>query len=167
MPQNVEIRLRAPEPDDVDSIYAWENDGPETAPAPVSRFKVWEYVQNYNPEPLRSGEARLVVTDTASGDKVGCVDLFMVDACNRHAGVGIYIAPAKRRLGYGCAALAGVEDFARRLGLHQLWAHIAAGNTASRALFANAGFRPAGRLRSWIRRGNTYEDVMIVQKLLP
>lgn len=40
-----------------------------------------------------------------------------------------------------------------------------ADNAASLALFRQCGFRTSGRLRSWLRRGGSYRDVIVLQLL--
>lgn len=78
------IYLRAPEEADVDKIFLWENDRGmwESSPAaaPVSRLQVWQYVQNYDADPLRAGELRMMAIDRDSGATVGHADLFEIDA---------------------------------------------------------------------------------------
>lgn len=161
------IRLRAPEPADVDSIYLWENDPDGRGGCtPVSRRQVWDYVQAYDADALRAGELRLLIVPEGETDAVGCIDLYETDARNRRAGVAVYIDPAHRRRGYARAALTLMLHHAKRdLGLHQLWAHVAADNAPSLALFAACGFKAAGCLRSWLRRGNRWTDVRVLQHL--
>lgn len=166
--ETVEIKLRAPEPEDIDRLFIWENDRPEAVSAPLSRHNVWEYVTNYKADIFETGTLRLMITDNATGETVGHVDLYDFNAVDRRAGVAIYITERMRRRGYGIAALnALVQYTSTTLGMHQLWAHVAIDNEASRALFVRAGFKPAGRLRSWLRRGLTYTDVLIFQRLNP
>lgn len=164
------IVLRAPEEGDVDRIFLWENDPGffEVLPnaAPLSRLQVWEYVQNYKADPFATRELRQMIVDKDSGATVGYLDLFEFDPVNRRAGVAIYIDDDCRRQGYASQALAAVEEYAHNtLAIHQLWATIAIDNEPSRMLFTAAGFKPAGRLRSWIRRRLQYVDALIVQKL--
>lgn len=164
----VEIKLRAPEPEDIDRLFIWENDRPEAVSAPLSRHNIWEYVTNYNADIFESGTLRLMIADKVTGDTVGHADLYDFNAVDRRAGIAIYVSEPCRRRGYGIAALNELVSYASTtLGMHQLWAHIAIDNEASRALFVRAGFKPAGRLRSWLRRGLTYTDVLIFQRLNP
>lgn len=166
-----QITLRAPEPEDVDTLYIWENDrdAAEGWPgaAPVSRLQVWNYVHNYDADPLRAGELRLVITDSATGNRLGQIDLLEIDRVNSRAGVAVYVAPEHRRRRIGTAALKLTVNYAMHtLGLHQLWAEVAVDNAPSMALFATAGFKPCGRLRSWIRRGHAaWTDVILLQRL--
>lgn len=164
------LLLRAPEPGDVDAIFLWENDlgmaEASVSGAPVSRLQVWNYVHNYDADPLSAGELRLIIADRASGDRLGHIDLLQIDRRNARAGVAIYVAPTFRRRGIAAAALGMIARYAlRTLDLHQLWAHVAADNAASLALFKKAGFRPCGRLRSWLRRDGRWIDVIPHQRL--
>lgn len=166
MIENDKIILRAPEPDDVDRLYIWENDRPEAVSAPVSRLIVWNYVNNYNADVFSMQELRLVIVERQSGEAIGCIDLYDFCPADMRGGVSVYIAENFRGQGMASEALSLFEKYCRgKIGMHQLWAHIAEDNKASRALFAGAGYKPAGRLRSWIRRGSSYIDVMVVQKL--
>lgn len=164
------ITLRAPEEKDVDNLFFWENDPSftESLPlsAPVSRYQVWEYIKNYQADPFATKELRMLINDDAADRPVGHIDIFQFDPVNRRAGVGIYIAEEYRHMGYGKEALEILENYVcSTLGIHQLWAQVALDNDASKALFTGCGYKPAGRLRSWLRRGMTYVDALIFQKL--
>ena len=164
------MSLRAPEKNDVDRIFLWENDPglfevlPN--PAPLSRFQVWEYVENYKADPFVTHELRLMIDDDASGKTVGYVDLFEFDPVNRRAGIGVYIDEDYRRQGFARLALETVGEYAHTtLAIHQLWAIVAIDNAPSLGLFEKAGFKPCGKLRSWLRRRLQYIDALFLQKL--
>ena len=169
------MRLRAPEPADVDMLYLWEND-PEVwchgiTSAPLSRHQIWEYVHNYDADPLRSGQLRLIMEHT--GDDyakvpVGCIDLYDIDARHRHAWVGIITAPAYRREGFAGQALELLKSYCRdTLGLHSIGAVVAVHNAPSLRLFAKHGFTQCGKLKGWFRCGKeTYADAVLLQCLL-
>lgn len=164
--------LRAPEKSDVDRIFLWENDPGffEVLPnaAPLSRLQVWEYIENYKADPFATRELRQMVDDPETGETVGYIDLFEFDPVNRRAGVAVYIDEDFRRRGFARKALEEIELYAASsLALHQLWAIVAIDNEPSRALFTSAGFRPCGRLRSWLRRRMQYTDALFLQKLFP
>lgn len=166
MIENDKVILRAPEPDDVDRLYIWENDRPEAVSAPISRLNVWNYVNNYNADVFVMQELRLVIVERESGEAVGCIDLYDFSPADMRGGVSIYVTQGYRGRGLAREALSLFETYCRsKIGLHQLWAHIAEENRPSRALFSGAGYKPAGRLRSWIRRGTSFGDVLVVQKL--
>lgn len=163
------ISLRAPEEKDVDRLFLWENDRSFMESlvhsAPVSRFQMWEYIRNYNADPFSSGELRLVM-ETSEGDAAGHLDLYDFDPVNRRAGIGIYLDEEYRGRGLAHEALGLMAHYTHTcLGIHQLWATVAVDNKASIDLFTDAGFKPAGKLRSWIRRGASYTDALIFQRL--
>lgn len=173
------IYLRAPEPQcDIDAMFRWENDASSWVDgrtrAPMSRYQLWEYLTNYSPDILASGQARFVICTRVagyeaedSGFPIGCIDLYDLDALNRRAGVAVYIDSGNRRNGYAARALTLMAGYCRRdLGLHQLWAVVSAENAASRALFCRCGFTVSGRMRSWIRCADAYTDAFIFQRLL-
>lgn len=166
------IRLRALEFSDLDLLYTIENDTSlwrnGVANTPFSRNALERYIRSASADVFTDEQLRLTVIEISSGDPVGFVDLFEFDHLNRRAGVGIVIAPDKRRNGYGVRALNLLAEYSgSRLGLHQLWAVTASGNTASRALFASAGFHTCGSLRSWLRiSASSYEDALMWQRLL-
>lgn len=164
------VNLRAPELSDVDRIFLWENDPGffEVLPnaAPLSRHQVWEYVRSYQADPFSSHELRQMIVRAEDNTTIGYLDLFEFDPVNRRAGVAVYIDEEYRRRGYAHAALETVEQYCTHtLAIHQLWAIVAIDNEPSRRLFVSAGFKPAGRLRSWLRRRLLYTDALIFQKL--
>lgn len=162
------IKLRAVEPGDLDFLFMLESaEGCAEASlnsAPVSRQMLWEYIQNYTADIFRDGQVRLVIE--AGGERVGTIDISDFEPLNRRGFAGIIIAPAFRRRGYGLEALRQLcRHASEALGMHQLAAVVAVDNGASIALFKAAGFKSTGRLRSWIRRGNTFADALIFQRL--
>ena len=164
------ISLRAPEMTDVDRIFLWENDPGffEVLPnsAPLSRLQVWEYVHNYSADPFSTHELRQMIADADTNVVVGYLDLFEFDPVNHRAGIAIYIDEEWRQKGYGTQALEAVERYAvSTLAIHQLWVIVAIDNEPSKKLFDKAGFKPSGRLRSWLRRKQHYVDALIFQKL--
>lgn len=165
------VRLRAPEPSDIDAFMRWENDTRVwecgSALAPLSHRQMERYLENYSADIAGEGQLRLVVESLADGSAVGAVDLFEADMLNCRCGMGIIIDPDARGNGYAREALSLTADYARhRLGMHQLWCHVAIDNNASRRLFAAAGFSVTGCLRDWLRRRNAFVDVEIMQLIL-
>lgn len=166
------IYLRAPEPDDVDAIFRWENERSSWSSAgvraPMSRHLIWKYVEENTASLSADGQARFIICLHETHMPVGAIDLYDADIINRRCGVGIVIDAAFRGLGYGERALTLLADYAwRDLGFHQIWATVSAENTASRVLFSECGFTITGRLRSWIRQGDSFTDAFIYQLLLP
>lgn len=166
------IYLRAPEPTDVDAMFRWENERSSWSSAgvraPMSRHMIWKYVEEYTADLAADGQARFIICLQDTDTPVGAIDLYDADITNRRCGVGIAVDPAFRGSGYGSRALTLLADYAwRDLGFHQLWATVSSENTASRRLFADCGFAVSGRLRSWIRQGDSFTDAFIYQRLLP
>lgn len=162
------IKLRAVEPADVDSMFSLENsDDVERVSwnnAPVSRHQLVNYAFGYKSDMFREGQLRLIIE--ADGIMAGAVDITDVDAANGHALLGIAVLPQLRRQGIGLKAVNMAVDYCRSVGLHMLCAIVARDNAASLALFAAAGFATSGCLRSWLRRGKSYQDAIILQKIL-
>lgn len=159
------VRLRALEPSDVDRLYIWENT-PEMwrygfSPAPLSRHQLWEYVTQYDANPLAQRQLRLMID--AGEETVGTLDLYDLDARNGHTFIGIMIAPQYRRQGYATKAIAMAAGYCRdNLGLRQIAATVADDNHASSALFEKCGFRHTATLPQWVARSkNTYTDARI------
>ena len=164
------LHLRALEPSDTDLLYLWEND-PEMwrfgfSPAPLSRHQIWEYINQYDANPLATGQLRLMMH--IGQITVGAIDLYNIDMRNRHAFVGIMTASQHRRNGYGSEALKLLISYCiNNLGLKQLAATISADNKQSIALFLKAGFKITAELPDWIRRdGNTYITAKILTRQL-
>lgn len=164
------LRLRALEPADADILYIWEND-PALWPygntmAPVSLNQLRHYISQYSGNPMADGELRLMIEDCDSGRALGCVDLTNIDARDLHARVGIFVALKERNQGVASVALRLIMNYARTyLNLHQLIALVGTDNEYSHALFRRAGFKSCGNLRSYVRQGKHYYDVLIYQKL--
>lgn len=162
------VTLRVPSSDDVDRLYIWENDSLEATSAPVSRQMVWEFVNGYTADIFAQKQLRMMIVDRSDGATVGHVDLYDFDPRASRAAVGIYVVEERRCRGLARASLSLISDYARRVvNIHQLWALVAVDNKPSRALFSGAGFRPSGRLRSWLRSGSVYTDAIIFQLLFP
>lgn len=164
-----DIILRAPEPSDLDAMYLWENDSQAwcvtDSLAPVSRHQLWEYIRNYDANPLSAGQLRLIIASADdSSCPLGVIDLFDINPLHRHASVGIYIAPSHRARGIASAALSSLISYCRdRLPLIHLSAVVAVGNTPSSSLFLSAGFAHIATLPRWIRNAdNSFSDASLL-----
>ncbi len=164
------VFLRAVEREDLDFMYRLENEsGKEEsgfATAPLSRRQLFDYIESYRADLHAERQLRLVICRISDGTAVGTVDISDYEPRDRRGFIGIAVAEQYRRGGFGADALDVLVKFASTtLGMHQLAALTAVDNEASRRLFTGAGFKPCGRLRSWIRRGNTYADALMFQIL--
>ena len=134
--QNKTVCLRAPEPEDLELLYSWENN-PEwweigNTLAPYSRY----------------------------------LDLYDFDPHHRRAGVGILVDPLYQKNGLATEALVLLAEYGfSYLKLHQLFVHIPIDNEPSKALFARCGFTVTGILTDWITTKDGYSDVLTMQKI--
>lgn len=168
--ENDIVRLRAVEPHDSQLLFSLEADPAmdevNFATAPASRHLIDRYIASYTADLHSDGQLRLIIEARDSGKAVGSIDISDYNPRDRRGFVGIAIVEGERRKGYGRAALEILCRYAALdLGIHQLAAQVAVDNTASKALFTSCGFKPAGRLRRWIRRGRAYQDAIIFQHL--
>ena len=165
------VRLRALEPEDLEFLFALENDPDIWAVsdtlAPVSRHALREYLAHATTDFYVVRQLRLVVTTEISSMPVGVVDLFDYDPLHQRAGVGITILAAERRCGYARQALELLKNYAREaLRLHQVYATIGAGNSSSMRLFRAVGFRRVGTRQAWLRTPGGWADAVEWQCLL-
>lgn len=160
--------LRAPEPQDLDVMYQFENtsslwEGNGTGP--YSRYCLKQYIEHNQNDLYVDRQLRLMVTH---GTKVvGIVDLCNFDPFHHRAEVGVVIAESHRRKGIGKLALQLLKEFSfEYLGIHQLYAYIDESNEISLRLFVGCGFTECAHLKDWMRNGSQYSDVKMVQ-LIP
>lgn len=165
------IRLRALEPEDLDMLYVWENDtsmwGFGNNIAPFSHKQLADYIASYDGDIFKVLQLRFMIVSLATDTPVGMIDLYDFDAVNRRAAVGVMVDSAMREQGVGHDALDLLCRYCYdRLGLHQLYATVAVDNSPSISLFEGCRFKTCGKLRSWQRRGESYADAYIMQRLL-
>lgn len=162
------VYLRALEPEDLDFLFAVENDEEfwkvSATSTPFSRYMLKQYLENSHRDIFEVKQLRLVICendDTAAG----FIDLFDFEPQHGRAAVGILIKDEFRRSkGFGSEALNLLIKYCfRRLELHQVYAHVGVDNSASRILFENAGFLPTGRKKDWMKIDGNYQDEFIYQ----
>jgi len=168
--ENNILRLRAPEPEDLDLLYAWENDTAiwqnGASIVPFSRYSIKQYLIDYKHDIYVDKQLRLMVTLRETDESIGTVDLYDFDPFHRRAGVGILIDSKHRRRGYGMQVLMLLEDYAFRfLNLRQLYAIIPEKNNSSIRLFAKTGYRKSGLLEEWLASEDSFCHALIMQKL--
>lgn len=162
------VRLRAMEPEDLDFLYAMENDKEVwdvgCTNVPYSRYVLHDYIANASNDIYADGQVRMVMEDR-SGNRVGLVDVFNFDASNRRAEVSVVVMAEHRGRGLARDAVRQVCHYAlRTLHLHQLYAIIATDNVASQQLFSEMGFTGRNVLKEWLFDGVTYKDAIVMQK---
>ena len=167
--QGQNIYLRALEPEDLEFLYAIENDENiwevSNTQTPYSKFLIRQYLENAHQDIYEAKQLRLAICRKASSEAIGLIDLFDFDPKNKRAGVGIVIQNATHRnSGFGKEALGLLIDYAfQQLQLHQLYANIGTENTVSLALFTTFGFEKIGVKKDWNFIQNAFQDEAFFQ----
>lgn len=134
--------------------------------APLSRHQLWQYIDSYDGDIFAQRQLRMVIVENSTGRAVGAVDIYDFDARDSRGNVGIFITEDSRRKGYATEALDLLAAYAREtLAIHQLAAWVSVDNAASIALFKRGGYKSKACLRSWIKRGHTFSDILVFQLL--
>lgn len=163
------VFLRALEPEDLEFVYAIENDETiwevSNTQTPYSKFLIRQYLENAHQDIYEAKQLRLAICKNGTFEAIGLIDLFDFDAKNKRAGVGIIVQnETDRNSGFGKEALSMVINYAfQQLELHQLYANIGTENRASISLFTTFGFQKIGVKKDWnFVRGN-YADEALFQ----
>lgn len=173
---NERLQLRAVEPSDAAVIWDIEDDNTQWIVngmmAPISMHMITEYALNYDADPYRTGQLRLVARFAVDGTDepevvVGLADLYDISARNHTAFVGIYVRSEYRGRGYGAEMLRQLEKYARNiLNIRTVVAKVAAVNSSSGRLFVKAGYEKAGEIKQWICLPEGSSDLTLYQKCL-
>lgn len=112
---------------------------------------------------LKSGHGySFAVADVASGEAVGQIGLWTLDAAAGRATTGYWIAPESRRRGYARAALAAVTDWAFTIDeIARVQLHVEPWNEASWRAAESCGYQREGLLRSWQLIGDERKDMYV------
>ena len=163
------IHLRALEPEDLEFVYAIENDENiwevSNTITPYSKFLIRQYLENAHQDIYEAKQLRLVICKKGNSEAIGLIDLFDFDAKNKRAGIGIIIQnDVDRNNGFGKQALSLVIKYAfEQLQLHQLYANIGTENKASESLFTTFGFEKIGVKKDWNFINNAFHDEAVYQ----
>jgi diamine N-acetyltransferase len=166
------IRLRAVEPDDLELLYAWENDvtlwDVGNTRQPYSRFALKEYIAQCDRNIYEACQLRLMITDKHSSQTIGTVDLFDFDVHHSRIAFGLYVHASFQGCGFATAALRLIESYVFEfLTINQLYCHIAASNTASINMFTKENYTQNAILKKWIKVQGGFEDVVVFQLFNP
>lgn len=163
--------LRALEPEDIEVLYAIEND-PEiwqvsNTITPYSRYNLEQYIKTSGYDIFTTRQLRLMIDLKESGSKtIGSIDLFDYDPFHLRAGVGIIILSESRNRGYASETLGMLIEYAfKTLNLNQLFCNIAVDNQASIRLFEKAGFMISGTKKQWLNIQQQWIDEHFLQLL--
>ncbi|WP_412985462.1 GNAT family N-acetyltransferase [Pontimicrobium sp. IMCC45349] len=148
------IYLRALEPEDLEFVYAIENDETvweiSNTQTPYSKFLIKQYLEQAHKDIFEVKQLRLVIS-SYNNEALGLIDIFDFDFSNGRAGVGLLIKDTENRAkGFGSEALKLLVNYSfKKLQLHQLYCNISEENTASIKLFENEGFKQVGLKKDW------------------
>ncbi len=166
------VVLRALEPEDLEFLYALENDtrlweisGTQT---PYSKHILKQYLENAHRDIYEVKQLRLAICDIKE-TLVGLIDLFDFDPKNQRIGLGIVISNQEdRNQGMGAEAIEIVTSFAfSSLQVRQVYANVLEDNVASVHLFNKMGFSQTGARKEWIRSDGQFKNELLFQKFNP
>ena len=108
--QNKDIELRALEPEDLETLFKWENNPAvwhvSNTLAPISKYILKKYLENASKDIYEMKQLRLLIQLKESRKPVGAIDLFDFDPFHNRAGVGVLIAETEeRKKGYALQSL--------------------------------------------------------------
>jgi diamine N-acetyltransferase len=162
------IYLRALEPEDLEFLFATENDEQywevSSTSTPYSRFILKQYLENSHKDIYEVKQLRLMICES-DGSRTGFIDLFDFDPKNSRAAVGIIIkSENSRQRGFGAEALTLLCNYCfSHLELHQVYANVGVDNLASRLLFEKLGFEKTAHMKDWVRVKGCYKDELLYQ----
>ena len=164
------VRLRAMEPEDLEVMYAMEND-PQTwdvtnFTVPYSKFILKQYIENSECDMFADRQLRMMIVRVEDAAVIGTIDITDFSPMHARGEVGIAIRKEYQGNGYAKEAQCLLCDYVfGYLYLKQLIVHIAVDNEASIRLFESCGFVRCGLLKDWWRVGGHYKDVVLLQLL--
>ncbi len=162
------IYLRALELDDLNFIYAIENDESiweiSSTNTPYSKFLIAQYLENAHKDIYEVKQLRLLISNY-NNEAMGLIDIFDFDPVNHKAGIGVLIKnEINRNKGYASEALKLLISYCfKHLNLHQLYCNVSENNLPSLNLFKNQGFKEVGLKKDWTFFDNTYKNEYLLQ----
>ncbi|MBR2032274.1 MAG: GNAT family N-acetyltransferase [Alistipes sp.] len=141
--------LRSVDFSDIDTLLLWENANNEPLygifKERYTRKNVELFVMLQMQYTIEQTEQMRLMICTHEGERLGSIDL--TDYDGRKAFVSILIfEPSNRRKGFGESALRMVVEYAKKIGLRSLYAHILPDNLPSINLFEKVGFEGDGTM---------------------
>lgn len=164
------LRLRAMEPEDLEIMYAMEND-PQTWDVtnfnvPYSKFALRQYLENSQCDMFADRQLRMMIIRREDDAVVGTIDISDFAPLHARGEVGIAIRTEFQGKGFAKEALNLLCEYAFCfLFLKQLNAHVATDNIASMQLFKSCGFVECGLIKEWWCVSGIYKDVILLQRL--
>jgi len=165
------IKLRAPELSDLDTLYVWENDDKlwhlSNSLIPFSKFELEQFIIQGNHDIFSEKQYRFMIEHTQTQELIGCIDLFDFEPHHNRAGIGIIIDEKHQKKGYASTALDILIHYSfEHLKLHQLYCNILSSNTRSIFLFKKKQFSIIGVKKDWVYFDGKYHDEILMQLLI-
>ena len=163
-PRGALVFLRPMEPEDVELVHAWQQDGEYRrlmGDPPRSLAMRRRRFDELLPE-QGSDVFSFVICRIDDGHPVGRMDLFHIDKVNGAAAFGIGIGePALRGKGYGSDAVNALVDFAfGELRLERVYLTTDGPNVRAQRTYLKAGFVvEARRRRAWVENGVMIDEI--------
>ena len=162
------IHLRALEPEDLDFLYAIENNESfwevSSTQTPFSRYILEQYIVNSHLDIYEAKQLRLIIVDNTTYKSVGMIDLFDFNPQHKRAGIGILIIDREQHKGFASEALELLIDYSfNQLNLHQLFANITIDNFRSLELFKKFNFVKIGVKKEWLFSKGVFKDEVLFQ----
>lgn len=165
------VSLRAPEPEDLENLYRWENDTDvwlvSNTITPFSRFTLRSYIESSHCDIYETRQLRFMIDTLAqeSTKTIGTIDIFDFDPYHSRAGVGILIGDnIERGKGYADDAIKVLIRYCFSvLKLHLLYCNITIDNAFSIKLFQKNGFVITGEKKEWIKIDTGWQNEYILQ----
>lgn len=164
---DVQVVLRAMEPEDLDVLYRIENDRDlwniGATNVPYSRYALHNYIADAKNDIYIDGQLRMMI-ENREQKAVGVIDLVSFDPKNQRAELGIIIMSEFRGQGYAHAAIRDLVRYAGNvLHLRQIYAFVDAGNSVCRHCLSSLGFTEGSLLKDWLYCDGKYQDARIMQ----
>lgn len=170
MLSNNKIKLRKPEPEDLEFLYKIENNPlfwfvSETK-APYSKWQLKQHIENSVFDIFTNKELRLIVENYHTKEQLGIVDLFDYDPANERCGIGVVIEESYQGKGIASDAIEMCINYCFNiLDLNQIWCNISLDNEFSIKLFTKFGFSQTGVLKKWKKFNGVFVDIGFYQLL--
>jgi diamine N-acetyltransferase len=165
------IFLRAIEPEDVDTLFIWENDlanwRVSGTKAPFTRNLLLEFAQS--PQDIfMYKQIRFMICENESNRSLGTIDLFDYDPINRSVGVGILIqGSSDKGKGYATDALNLVQKYGKEvLDLRNIFASMHESNEISVKLFEKCKYQKVGTKKMNLFSNGIWENELIYQLII-
>ncbi len=164
--QGPAIRLRAVEPGDAETFFAWNRDADMSRhldmvwpPGSLERQRRWAE-KTATQEP--ANDNYFMVIEAPDGQVAGCIDTHRCDRRTGTFGYGIAVRAEYQRRGYAReAVLLVLRYFFDELRYQKVTVNVNSNNPASIRLHESLGFLPEGRMRRMVFTEGQYFDKLI------